>query len=240
MMSPSSMTIFEASSIFGKNPASTSSMPELWMHLRFASTMGLGMSPIMCVANYDSSEVATQFMDVCFCGLIYDFWPSFDQVYRIPCPDMLARFKEGSRHDAMGQRPVVVLDESTGLPRGLSDAEIEADTHQPAQRDSRPRRYKMHKMISIAIRSCIALGFNRSQFNIKAHNKNTVRSAMHILTSRILSSIFGVKAYSYFRGNMPHVPNYIHIDACSTERQGGPYRDAGARTKAWLSATARL
>ena len=41
------------------------------------------------VANYDSSQVAAQFMDVIFCGLIYDFWPSFARFYRLPYPDML-------------------------------------------------------------------------------------------------------------------------------------------------------
>ena len=127
------------------------------------------------VANYDSSQVAAQFMDVIFCGLIYDFWPSFERFYRLPYPDMLIRFKEGSRHDALGTWPIVELDESTGLPRDLTDAEIIAKTRQPEMKEWRHKRYKMHKLLSIAVRGCIALDFHREHFNIKDHNRNTVR-----------------------------------------------------------------
>ena len=164
------------------------------------------------VANYDSSQVATQFMDVIFCGFILDFWAAFERFHRLPYPDMLSRFKEGSRHDALGAWPIVELDESTGIPRDLTDAEIIESTRQPEMRDWRPKRYKMHRMLSIAVRGCIALGYERSHFNLKAHDRNTVRATMHVTMNRILRCVFGVKAYSYLRGNMTHVPDYLHID----------------------------
>ena len=164
------------------------------------------------VANYDSSHVAAQFMDVIFCGLIYDFWPSFARFYRLPYPDMLMRFKDGSRHDAMGNWPIVELDTNTGLPRELTDAEIIEHTRQPEMKEWRHRRYKMHKMLSVAVRGCIALDYRREHFNIKEHPRRTVRADMHVTFNRILKCVFGVKAYSYFRGNMPHVPGYMHID----------------------------
>ena len=164
------------------------------------------------VANYDSSHVAAQFMDVIFCGLIYDFWPSFARFYRLPYPDMLMRFKDGSRHDAMGNWPIVELDANIGLPRDLTDAEIIEHTRQPEMKEWRHRRYKMHKMLSIAVRGCIALDYRREHFNIKDHPRRTVRADMRVTFNRILTCVFGVKAYSYFRGNMPHVPGYMHID----------------------------
>ncbi|CAE7452997.1 unnamed protein product, partial [Symbiodinium pilosum] len=132
------------------------------------------------VANYDSSHVAAQFMDVIFCGLIYDFWPSFARFYRLPYPDMLMRFKDGSRHDAMGNWPIVELDTNTGLPRELTDAEIIEHTRQPEMKEWRHRRYKMHKMLSVAVRGCIALDYRREHFNIKEHPRRTVRADMHV------------------------------------------------------------
>ena len=86
------------------------------------------------LANYDSSQVATQFMDCIFCGLIYDFWLTFTRFHRLPYPAMLSRFKDGSRHDALGQWPVVELDEQTGLPRDLTEAEIIEHTNQEHQK----------------------------------------------------------------------------------------------------------
>ena len=164
------------------------------------------------VANYDSSHIAAQFMDVVFCGLIYDFWLSLSKFYRLPCPDMLMRFKEGNRHDALGNWPIVELDPSTGLPRDLTDVEIIQHTHSPALKMWRHRRYKMHKMLSVAVRGCIALNYRREFFNIKERNPATVRADMHVALNRILKCVFGIKAHSYFRGNMPHVPGYMHID----------------------------
>ena len=70
---------------------------------------------------------------------------------------MLMRFKGGSRHDALGTWPIVELNESTGLPRDLTDAEIIAETRQPEMKERRHNRYKMHKLLSIAVRGCIAL-----------------------------------------------------------------------------------
>ena len=164
------------------------------------------------VTSYDSSQVAAQFMDVIFCGLIYDFWPSFARFYRLPYPDTLMRFKDGSRHDAMGNWPIVELDTNTGLPRDLTDAEIIAHTRQPEMKEWRRRRYKMRRMLSIAVRGCIALDYHREHFNIKEHSRHTVRADMHVTLNGILKRVFGVKAHSYFRGNMPHVPGYMHID----------------------------
>ena len=142
------------------------------------------------VTNYDSSQVVTQFMDVIFCGLIFDFWASFERFHRLPYPDMLARFREGSRQDALGTWPVVELDESTGLPRDLTEAD---DTRHPEMRIWRPKRCHMRKMLSSAVRGCVALGYDRSHFNIKAHDRSTVRATMHVTMNRILRCVFGVK-----------------------------------------------
>ena len=167
------------------------------------------------LANYDSSQVATQFMDAIFGGLIYDFWITFTRFHRLPYPDMLMRFKEGSRHDALGYWPVVELDESTGLPRDLTDMQIIAHTQQRELKDWRHRRYKMHKMLSKAVRGCVALGYERSHFNIKKYDALSVRATMHVTMSQILKCVFGAKGYSYFRGEMNHIPGHINIDPSS-------------------------
>ena len=107
----------------------------------------------------------------------------------------------------MGNWPIVDLDTDTGLPRDLTDAEIIAHTRQPEMKEWRHRRYKM-----LAVRGCVALDYHREHFNIKDHNRHTVRADMHVTLNGILKRVFGVTAYSYFRGNMPHVPGYMHID----------------------------
>ena len=164
------------------------------------------------LANYDSSQVATQFMDCIFCGLIYDFWLTFTRFHRLPYPAMLARFKDGSRHDALGLWPVVELDGQTGLPRDLTEAEIIEHTHKEDQKQWRHKKYKIQKMLSIAVRGCVALGYERARFNIKDHPVGTVRATMHVTMSRILKCVFGAKAYSYFRGELNHIPDHLHID----------------------------
>ena len=120
--------------------------------------------------------------------------------HRLPYPDMLARFREGSSQDALGTWPVVELDESTGLPRDLTEAEIIDDARQPEMRIWRPKRYQMHKMLSIAVRGGVALGYERSHFNIKAHDRSTVRATMHVTMNRILRCVFGVKRILIFVG----------------------------------------
>ena len=96
-------------------------------------------------------------MDVCFCGPIFDFWSSFERLYRLPYPGMLARFKEGSS-DAVGAWPIVELDKSTGLPQDLTEAEIIEETRQPEQQGWRPKRYQIHRLVSIAVQvRCIGL-----------------------------------------------------------------------------------
>ena len=164
------------------------------------------------VAQYDSSQMAAQYMDVIFCGMVYDFWQAFDRMMRLPYPDLHARFQTGSRNDALGQWPVVELDESTGLPRDLTGQEIIADTRNEELRAWRPRRFRMHQMMAKAVRGAMAMGFDRQEFNIKGRTPETVRPIMHVMMTRLLASVFGVKAYSYFRRAMPHVPGYLHID----------------------------
>ena len=67
-------------------------------------------------------------------------------------------------------------------------------------------------MLSIAVRGCIALGYERAHFNIKDHPVSTVRATMHVTMSRILKCVFGAKAYSYFRGELNHILDHLHID----------------------------